>query len=140
MSPPAWWPNARNAALIATSPNCATGLGSRLMEVRGRVEYDDEVIHVIAQHMTDATHELHRLSDDLVRTPIARADHCNNPLPPKFGPKDDLREGKDDPYRPVEPWEPPGPGNRECGFHRGHPRDVRIVPKLLPLPPSRDFH
>ncbi|MGX7895405.1 error-prone DNA polymerase [Tsuneonella sp. HG222] len=115
-------------------------MGSRLMEVRGRVEYDDEVIHVIAQHMTDATHDLHRLSDDLIKTPIARADHCNNPLPAKFGPKDNLREGPDDPFVPVEPWEPPGPGNRECGFHQGHPRDARIVPKLLPLPPSRDFH
>ncbi len=108
-------------------------MGSRLMEVRGRVEYDDEVIHVIAQHMADATHELHRLSDDLIKTPVARADHCNNPLPQKFGPRDD-------PHKAVEPWEPPGSGNRECGFHQGHPRDVRILPKLLPLPPSRDFH
>ncbi len=115
-------------------------MGSRLMEVRGRVEYDDEVIHVIAQHMTDATHELHRLSDDLIKTPIARADHCNNPLPAKFGPRENLREGADDPHQAVEPWEPPPAGNRECGFTGGHPRDVRIVPKLLPLPPSRDFH
>jgi error-prone DNA polymerase len=108
-------------------------MGSRLMEVRGRVEYDDEVIHVIAHHMTDATHELHRLSDDLIRTPIARADHCNNPLPGKLDPDNGQRA-------PVEPWEPPAPGNRECGFRGGHPRDVRIVPKLMPLPPSRDFH
>ncbi len=119
-------------------------MGSRLMEVRGRVEYDDEVIHVIAHHMTDATHELHRLSDDLIKTPIARADHCNNPLPSKLNPRDDLRTGPDDPFKPVEPWEPPDPRNRECGFHgpnsRGHPRDARIVPKLMPLPPSRDFH
>jgi error-prone DNA polymerase len=123
-------------------------MGSRLMEVRGRVEYDDEVIHVIAQHMTDATHELHRLSDDLIRTPIARADHCNNPLPSGFSsnpnPRDNLLEGADDPHRAVEPWEPPPPNNRECGFHSpnsgGHPRDTRIVPKLMPLPPSRDFH
>ncbi|WP_057882817.1 error-prone DNA polymerase [Tsuneonella troitsensis] len=115
-------------------------MGSRLMEVRGRVEYDDEVIHVIAQHMTDATHELHRLSDDLIRTPIARADHCNNPLPSKLNPRDNLLSGEQNPHKPVEPWEPPGPGNRECGFTGGHPRDVRIVPKLMPLPPSRDFH
>ena len=33
-------------------------MGSRLMEVRGRVEHDDEVIHVIAAHMTDATASL----------------------------------------------------------------------------------
>jgi error-prone DNA polymerase len=111
-------------------------MGARLMEVRGRVEYDDEVIHVIAAHMTDATHELHRLSEDLLPTTIARADHCNNPLPSKWGPRDNLREGKDDPFRPIEydQWTPPGPGNRDCGFHQGHPRDVRVIPK------SRDFH
>jgi error-prone DNA polymerase len=111
-------------------------MGARLMEVRGRVEYDDEVIHVIAAHMTDATHELHRLSEDLLPATIARADHCNNPLPSRWGPKDNLREGKDDPFRPIEydQWTPPGPGNRECGFHQGHPRDVRVIPK------SRDFH
>ena len=52
----------------------------------------------------------------------------------KANPRDDLREGRDDPYRPVEPWQEPPPGNRECGYHQGHPRDVRIIPK------SRDFH
>ncbi|ABC63170.1 error-prone DNA polymerase [Erythrobacter litoralis] len=109
-------------------------MGSRLMEVRGRVEYDDEVIHVIAHHMTDATHQLAKLSDDMLKTPIARADHVNNPLPDKLNPRDDLREGGDDPYQPVEPWQEPPPGNRECGYHQGHPRDVRIIPK------SRDFH
>ncbi|GGD50271.1 DNA polymerase III subunit alpha [Erythrobacter arachoides] len=119
-------------------------MGARLMEVRGRVEYDDEVIHVIAHHMTDATRELHRLSDDLLRPVIARADHVNSPLAcGKPNPRDDLRTGADDPHNtqaagPVEPWQPPGPGNRECGFHGpeagGHPRDVRIIPK------SRDFH
>ena len=117
-------------------------MGARLMEVRGRVEYDDEVIHVIAHHMTDATEELHKLSDDMLNAPVARADHVSNPLPSsfsaKFNPRDDLREGADDPYKPVEPWEEPPAGNRECGFHGpqsgGHPRDVRIIPK------SRDFH
>lgn len=109
-------------------------MGSRLMEVRGRVEYDDEVIHVIAHHMTDATAQLYALSDTLLNAPIARADHCNSPLPGKFG----LRQPPGQTAEPVEPWQPPGPGNRECGFHdpntRGHPRNVRIIP------PSRDFH
>ena len=102
-------------------------MGARLMEVRGRVEYDDEVIHVIAQHMTDATHELHRLSDDLVNTPIARADHVNNPLPAKFGPRDNLRDGADDQNNraadeAVEPWQPPPPGNREWLSRREYAR------------------
>ncbi|QYJ05925.1 error-prone DNA polymerase [Qipengyuania flava] len=109
-------------------------MGSRLMEVRGRVEYDDEVIHVIAHHMTDATDRLYALSDDMLNAPVARADHVTSPLPAKFNPRDNLREGKDDPYKPVEPWEEPPPGNRECGYRGGHPRDVRIIP------PSRDFH
>ncbi|MBB3861090.1 error-prone DNA polymerase [Novosphingobium hassiacum] len=80
-------------------------MGSRLMEVRGRVEYDDEVIHVIATHLTDASASLDALSDsDCMVPPIARADECNRPLASR------------------------GPGAR------GHPRDVRIIPK------SRDFH
>ncbi|MFC3097678.1 error-prone DNA polymerase [Alteraurantiacibacter palmitatis] len=85
-------------------------MGSRLMEVRGRVEYDDEVIHVIAHHMTDATHSLHRLSDDLLQAPLARADLAGS-LPGEL------------PQNPLSA--PPS---------RSHPRNVRIIP------PSRDFH
>ncbi|CDO36726.1 error-prone DNA polymerase [Novosphingobium sp. KN65.2] len=106
-------------------------MGSRLMEVRGRVEYDDEVIHVIAAHLTDATHDLHRLSEDLLPATIARADHVNNPLPTRA---QQLGVKEDTPFEPVEPWQPPGPGNRDCGYHQGHPRDTRVIPK------SRDFH
>jgi len=112
-------------------------MGSRLMEVRGRVEYDDEVIHVIAQHMTDATHQLARLSDDELNYQLARADHVNSPLlSGKANPRDDLRSGAEDPAGngairpPIRPRdlidELPGTG--------GHPRNVRIIPK------SRDFH
>jgi len=117
-------------------------MGSRLMEVRGRVEYDEEVIHVIVSHLADATHELHQLSDDLMPITIARADHCNNPLPSRWGPGGVLlNDGESERDIQPQPWQPPGPGNRDCGYaQRGHPRDVRIVPKLLPLPPSRDFH
>ena len=76
-------------------------MGARLMEVRGRVEYDDEVIHVIAAHLTDATARLHALSEDLLDAPLARADEVNRPMP--------------------ERGFPSGPG--------GHPRDTRIIPK-----------
>ncbi|MFN4039384.1 MAG: error-prone DNA polymerase, partial [Erythrobacter sp.] len=93
-------------------------MGARLMEVRGRVEYDDEVIHVIAAHMIDATDRLHALSDDLLAAPLARADHVNTPLqgrrPP--APRDIIDELA--PRANVT----------------GHPRDHRILPK------SRDFH
>ncbi len=61
-------------------------MGARLMEVRGRVEYDDEVIHVIAAHMTDATQQLHALSEDLLEAPLARADEVNKPMPERGPP------------------------------------------------------
>jgi len=55
-------------------------MAARLMEVRGRVEYDDEVIHVIAMQLTDATHALHALSDDLLPPTLDRADHVMRPV------------------------------------------------------------
>ena len=94
-------------------------MGARLMEVRGRVEYDDEVIHVIAAHLTDATQNLHALSDDMLHAPVARADHVSNPLPSKFAPREHID---------------PLPGQLEQPPRHGHPRNVRIIPK------SRDFH
>ena len=75
-------------------------MGARLMEVRGRVEYDDEVIHVIAQHLTDASEGLARLSDDPLHPAMARADEVNRPVIGRMGP-------------PA----------------RSHPRDVRVIPK-----------
>jgi error-prone DNA polymerase len=93
-------------------------MGARLMEVRGRVEAEEGVIHVIATHLVDATGELNKLSDDLLRPSLAYGDHGN--APPPGGP------ASRDP-------EPPGPHERGT-FHHGHPRDVRVIPK------SRDFH
>jgi error-prone DNA polymerase len=55
-------------------------MGARLMEVRGRVERDDEVIHVIAAHIRDASDDLARLSDDLLTPALARADEVNRPV------------------------------------------------------------
>ena len=115
-------------------------MGSRLMEVRGRVEYDDEVIHVIAHHMTDATQDLHRLSDDLLNAPVARADHVNSPLPGKFNPRDDLRSGADDSANPaIRPRDLVDQlPNADAPATRSHPRNVRIIPRIIPK--SRDFH
>ncbi len=117
-------------------------MGSRLMEVRGRVEYDDEVIHVIAHHMTDATHQLARLSEDMLRAPLARADHVNNPLPQKHQSPRGLVNDAGTAYSPVEPWQE-GEGTDkfrprdlidQLPDAKGHPRNARIIPK------SRDFH
>ncbi|MEO0690191.1 MAG: error-prone DNA polymerase [Pseudomonadota bacterium] len=110
-------------------------MGARLMEVRGRVEYDDEVIHVIAHHMTDATSKLYALSDDMLDAPIARADHVNSPISSHKMPVSRatiaLGEVKEEDTRQA-------PRRREIidelPHPRGHPRNHRIIPK------SRDFH
>ena len=75
-------------------------MGARLIEVRGRVEYDEDVLHVIAVQLVDATHRLHDLSDDLLKPAIAHGDHAG-PLPPDTPPH----------------------------FRQGHPRDMRVIPK-----------
>ena len=96
-------------------------MGARLMEVRGRVEYDDEVIHVIAHHMTDASDALYALSDDMLDTPLARADHVNTPLQGRKAP------AEKEAVRPRDMID-------QLPEVRGHPRNHRIIPK------SRDFH
>jgi error-prone DNA polymerase len=53
-------------------------MGARLMEVQGRVEADEGVIHVIAARIDDATHRLHDLSGDLLRPAIAHGDHAGS--------------------------------------------------------------
>src|SRR5690606_33951807 len=53
-------------------------MGARLIEVRGRVESDEGVTHVIAAHLADATDRLHRLSDDLLRPAVAHGDHAGS--------------------------------------------------------------
>ena len=55
-------------------------MGARLMEVRGRVETDDDVIHVIVTSLTDATPALHALSDDLLQPALDRPDTVNRPV------------------------------------------------------------
>lgn len=77
-------------------------MGARLMEVRGRLEYDDDVVHIIAAQLTDATEALHRLSDDLLAPDMDRGDHVKRPIQGSRGPR---------PYA------------------MRHPRDVRVIPK-----------
>jgi len=99
-------------------------MGARLMEVRGRVEYDDEVIHVIAQHMSDASDQLYALSDDMLNAPTARADHVSAPL---AGRKPPSHKAGKEPLKPRDLID-------ELPNVTGHPRNHRIIPK------SRDFH
>jgi len=58
----------------------AVVMGARLIEVRGRVEYEEDVIHVIASHLADATGDLHALSDDLVAPQLDRADQLGGQM------------------------------------------------------------
>ncbi len=121
-------------------------MGARLMEVRGRVEYDDEVIHVIAHHMTDATRDLYSLSDDMLNAPVARADHVNAPLASQVGGKRpaDARDHSAQDDAAIRPRDlidelpgasgAPKRGVRHAPATRSHPRNVRILPN------SRDFH
>jgi error-prone DNA polymerase len=74
---------------------------SRLIDVRGTLQRDADVIHVVATQLTDRSDALDRLSNGPMEVPLARADEVRKPVP----------EGT-----------------------RGHPRDVRVIPK------SRDFH
>ncbi len=50
-------------------------MGARLLEVRGRVERDDEVIHVIAAHIRDSSADLSLLSDGLAAGDGRRGGH-----------------------------------------------------------------
>jgi len=75
-------------------------MGARLIEVRGHVEYEEGVTHVIASHLVDATDQLGSLSDDLLQPALAHGDHAG-PLPPGI---------------PEH-------------FRQGHPRDARVIPR-----------
>jgi len=114
-------------------------MGARLIEVRGRVEYDDEVIHVIVHSLTDASAKLYALSDDMLDAPIARADHVNSPISNHKMPASRatiaLGEAKEEAREVVQPREIidlVSPAHTSSV--RGHPRNHRIIPK------SRDFH
>ncbi|MEO0992517.1 MAG: error-prone DNA polymerase [Pseudomonadota bacterium] len=89
-------------------------MGARVLMVRGRVQRAEGVTHVVAETLIDRTADLALLSEDAVREMgthgLARADEVQRPV------AEDAR---------VKP-------SRQNP--RGHPRDVRIIPK------SRDFH
>jgi error-prone DNA polymerase len=87
---------------------------ARVIDVRGVVQTDGNVIHVVAHELRDKSDVLLRLADNPyekpMEAPLAHADEVRRPIPSRSGPPR------------------VGPGMR------GHPRDVRIIPK------SRDFH
>ena len=85
-------------------------LGARLVLVRGEIQAESGVIHVIANRISDMTPSLDELAGDTTPfRPASRADEVTRPLPSK----------RQDP--PATLWK--------------HPRDVRSV-----LPKGRNFH
>ena len=58
-----------------------TIMAARLLVVRGQVQREGDVIHVVAHELIDRTHDLDALSDDEFEWQFANADHVVSPLP-----------------------------------------------------------
>ncbi len=56
-------------------------MGARLLSVRGVIQRDNNVIHIVANHLEDRTDVLDRLSLDPMPVATARADHVKRSLP-----------------------------------------------------------
>ena len=54
---------------------------ARVIEVHGVMQRDEDVVHVICHHLIDRTDVLERLSGDLMKVPLARADEVVKPIP-----------------------------------------------------------
>jgi error-prone DNA polymerase len=53
-------------------------MGARLMEVHGIIQMDEDIIHIVAQKIVDASHKLRSLSDNMLEPISARADHVKS--------------------------------------------------------------
>ncbi|MDD9909889.1 MAG: error-prone DNA polymerase [Ahrensia sp.] len=58
-----------------------TIMAARLMAVRGKVQREGDIIHVVAYELVDRTADLDALSDDHFDLTFANADHVKSPLP-----------------------------------------------------------
>ena len=58
-----------------------TIMGARLMAVRGKVQREGEVIHVVAYELIDRTDDLDALSDEKFELTFANSDHVKSELP-----------------------------------------------------------
>jgi error-prone DNA polymerase len=54
---------------------------SRLLDVRGMLQRDADVIHVVAAHLTDRSDALDQLSNHPMEVPLARADEVRKSVP-----------------------------------------------------------
>ncbi|MCI2393939.1 error-prone DNA polymerase [Aliiroseovarius sediminis] len=55
-------------------------MGARIIDVRGMVQRDEDVIHVVAHELKDRSDALDRLANDMMAPPLARADEVKNAL------------------------------------------------------------
>ncbi|WP_299153808.1 error-prone DNA polymerase [uncultured Tateyamaria sp.] len=54
---------------------------ARIIDVTGMVQRSDDVIHVVAHHLSDRSDALDRLANDVMTPPLARADEVRKALP-----------------------------------------------------------
>lgn len=54
---------------------------SRLIDIRGVLQRDADVTHIVVQHLVDRSDALARLSNDAMPVPLARADEVRKALP-----------------------------------------------------------
>ena len=54
---------------------------ARVIDVRGMVQRSEDVIHVVANHLTDRSDALERLSEDRMEAPLAHADEVKRSIP-----------------------------------------------------------
>ena len=57
-------------------------MGARLMAVRGIIQSEEGVIHVVAARLEDDTHMLRHLSEDIMEAPLSRGDAPGAMRPP----------------------------------------------------------
>jgi error-prone DNA polymerase len=58
-----------------------TIMRARVIDVRGVVQRSEDVIHIVANHLTDRSDALERLSHDKMEAPLARADEVKKAIP-----------------------------------------------------------
>lgn len=58
-------------------------MSARLLAVRGQIQREGDVIHLVAHELFDRTQDLDALSDDRFELQFANADHVTSPLPDK---------------------------------------------------------
>ena len=111
-------------------------MGARLMRVRGTVQSGDGVVHLVAEHLEDASDDLALLADADLVVETLRADHVERPLPSTQ--REALSTPREAPRAPRDaPPVPPAVPLVLEAPPRTHPRDVRVIPRVIPK--AREF-